>query len=159
MNTFEQSYLGQLRAAFGSRKLIAPGVRAIITDQEGQILFIRRRDNAQWALPAGGIELDESVLDALRREVEEETGLHVVKATLIAIYSEPRFSYTNMYGNEHQMLSFEFRVDERTGTVARETEETTDLGFFPVDTLPTTSPVYLESIQDFLAYDGEVVLK
>ena len=105
MTSFEESYLGQLRKLVGNRKLLTSATRAIIQDERGRTLFIRRSDNRLWGLPGGFMELDETVYDALCREVNEETGLDVESATLIAIYSGPRFAGTNQYGNEHQMLA------------------------------------------------------
>ena len=89
MTSWEDSYVGQLRKFVGSRRLLMPGARAFIRDEAGKVLFIRRRDNGHCALPAGTMELGETVLDALKREVEEETGLDVDSATLIATYSGP----------------------------------------------------------------------
>ena len=104
MSSFEDSYLGQLRAALGNRKLITPGPRAVIRDERGHVLLIRRSDNGEWGMPAGSMELDESVYDSLKREVKEETGLDVLAATLIAVHSEPRFDFVNAFGGQHQML-------------------------------------------------------
>ena len=87
MPSYEESYLGQIRKLIGRRELIITGARAVIRDGEGRILFVRRRDNGLWGMPAGSQELGESILDCLRREVKEETGLHVISATPLAIYS------------------------------------------------------------------------
>lgn len=65
---FEESYLGQLRKLVGSQPLISPGARAIIRDEHGRFLLIRRRDNGAWGMPAGSLELQESILDCLKRK-------------------------------------------------------------------------------------------
>ena len=93
MTSYEESYVGQLRKLAGERILLTPGVRGLIHDEDGRILFIRRRDNGKWGVSAGSVELKETVFEALKREVEEETGLHVVSATLIAIYSGGQFTF------------------------------------------------------------------
>jgi ADP-ribose pyrophosphatase YjhB (NUDIX family) len=159
MPDFEESYLGQLRKLVGNRKLIAPAVRAIVLDEDGCVLLVRRRDNNAWAMPAGSMELGESVLDCLKREVKEETGLDVVSATAIAIYSEPRFAFTNSYGAQHQMFSVVFRVDEWRGSLLSDTDETFEARFFDVDDLPEIPSLYRETLEDLRQFSGRLILK
>jgi len=158
-DNYEQSYAGQLRKLVGNRKLITPAARAVIQDEEGRVLFVRRKDNDEWGMPAGALELGESILDCLKREVLEETGLEVVSATPIAIYSEPRFAFTNTYGGEHQMLAVVFLIDEWRGSLVKKTDETTDAKFFSVDDLPDTWELYRETIEDLRDYDGHLIVK
>ena len=68
--SWEESYLGQLRSIVGHQMLIAPAARAIIQDEKGRILFVKRSDNGAWVMPAGGMELHESIFDCLKREVK-----------------------------------------------------------------------------------------
>ena len=159
MTDFHQSYVGQLRTLVGNRRLITPGIRAIVQDEKGRVLLVRRKDNNSWGMPAGSIELGESVFDCLRREVKEETGLSVVTATPIAIYSEPRFAFTTTYGAEHQMLAVVFRVEEWEGDLLSETSETVDAQFFGLDDLPPLPPLYQETLADLKAFDGTFILK
>jgi len=87
-----------LRKLVGPRTLISPGARAIIRDKQGDVLLVRRSDNGTWSMPAGSMELNESILNCLMREVWEETGLEVLEATPIALYTEPRFAFTTAFG-------------------------------------------------------------
>lgn len=57
-------------------------VGAIIKNDKGEILMIDRlKQPFGWACPAGHIDEDEEPLDALLREVKEETGLDIVSHT------------------------------------------------------------------------------
>lgn len=161
---WSESYIGQLRKAVGHRKLIVPSVRAIIQNNAGDVLFIQRRGDGSWALPAGGMELDESIFQCLQREVQEETGLVVYEATVISIYTEPRFSVTNAYGDEYQGFEFLYRVDQWSGTIEPVTNETTGAQFFPLNQLPATAPGYWsehqrEVFEDFQRYQGMTWIK
>jgi ADP-ribose pyrophosphatase YjhB (NUDIX family) len=156
---FEESYLGQLRALAGNRRLITPAAVGVVRDDNGRLLLIRRSDNGRWSLPAGSMELGESILDCLKREVREETGLEVLTATPFAIYTEPRFWFTNMFGAEHQMFAVAFRVDVWSGTLLTVTDETIDAGFFARDALPELSAHALERLDDLEHFDGTLILK
>ena len=159
MSPYEESYAGQLRKLVGNRMLLTPGVRGLIRDEHGRALFIRRRDNGKWGMPAGGIELRETVFEALQREVREETGLEVVDATPVAVYSGDDMTFTSAYGNEYQGLVFTFRIDEWRGDLVRETDETTDAQFLDESEYPEAYEQYREFLDDLDNFTGTVVLK
>ena len=132
-------------------KYIVPAARAVVFDDQGRILLIRRGDNKQWALPAGGMEPGESVTECMAREVWEETGLKVECSIPFAVYSEPRFTAPTR--PEAQLLTVAYRVDEWSGELQRTTDETDDAQWFTVDelrSLPDLMPSYLETIEDCL---------
>ena len=55
-------------------------VGGIVTDAAGRLLLIRRAhppEAGRWSLPGGRVEPGETVPEATRREVAEETGLDV----------------------------------------------------------------------------------
>lgn len=56
-------------------------VGAVIADADGKVLLLRRTADdylgGLWELPSGTVDEGEALLDALRREVAEETGLTV----------------------------------------------------------------------------------
>lgn len=61
--------------------------------REGKVLLIKRGAEpfkGFWALPGGYVEWDETVEDAVRREVSEELGLSVKYLEFIGLYSDPK---------------------------------------------------------------------
>jgi PAS domain S-box-containing protein len=73
----ESSTWSALRARVGSAPLILPGATALIRDDRGRVLLVRRMDSGLWSLPGGLLELGESLAGTVIRETEEETGLRV----------------------------------------------------------------------------------
>jgi len=58
--------------------------------REDQILLARIAPHIAagvWALPGGGVDHGEHPLDALRREIYEETGLHAEPGRIVDVYS------------------------------------------------------------------------
>jgi len=159
MASYEESYLGRLRAMIGEEaKVIITAARAVIRDEAGRVLFIRRSDNKKWGMPAGSQELDESILDCLKREVWEETGLTVITATPIAIYSN--LPIITAYGQPYHLFQVMFAVDTWTGTLISETDETVDARFFSLNAPPDSLPdSYIEVLEDLRNYDGRLIVK
>ena len=59
----------------------------IIYRNNGEVLFVRKR-NAKWNLPGGGVERDETPLEAAMREMAEETGLAFDGLRYLTMYRE-----------------------------------------------------------------------
>jgi len=159
MSDFWESYVGQLRKLVGNRKIIVPSASAVIQDKQGHFLFIQRRDNSRWAFPAGTIELGESILDCLKREVKEETGLDVTSATPFALYTAPKFDYINAFEQEYQLFSTAFRIDQWAGDLSQTTDETMNARFFPPDQIPDLNNIHREIFEDFKTFNGQFILK
>jgi 8-oxo-dGTP diphosphatase len=56
------------------------------------IVLVKRRNPpyaGMWALPGGFVEYGETVEDAVKREIMEETGLAVEIEKLVGVYSDP----------------------------------------------------------------------
>jgi 8-oxo-dGTP diphosphatase len=64
----------------------------VVRDHAGRILLIRRKYEpfkGAYALPGGFVEIGETVEDACRRELDEETGVKAAALELIGVYSNP----------------------------------------------------------------------
>ena len=66
------------------------GICAIGRSPDGRVLLVRRADTGGWCLPGGTLEWGETLRESLVREIEEETGAHVVRVGRVTgIYSRP----------------------------------------------------------------------
>jgi ADP-ribose pyrophosphatase len=76
-------------------------VAAIVEDEFGNVLFARicryTTGLTDWELPAGGIEEGETIIEAAKREVLEETGYTIRKHQLV-------YSYYPMPGNANKLF-------------------------------------------------------
>jgi 8-oxo-dGTP diphosphatase len=64
----------------------------VAVDARGRVLLIRRGHppfKGQYALPGGFVDVGESVEDACRRELMEETGVKAGRLELLGVYSDP----------------------------------------------------------------------
>jgi 8-oxo-dGTP diphosphatase len=64
----------------------------IATRFENKWIFVRHKDRSTWEFPGGRREAGENILDAARRELQEETGATEYKITPLHTYSVTRGS-------------------------------------------------------------------
>lgn len=152
-------YLDSIRSRLGHQCILLPGVRAIILNGRGEVLLQRRTDMACWGLPAGSVELGETALQALKREVREETALEVRQAEPMALYSGPsqRFRYPN--GDEIQGFAVAFIVRDWAGEPKADGVEGSDVRFWPTGELPESLVnIHRNTLADYRAYGGKFFL-
>ncbi|WP_433793105.1 NUDIX domain-containing protein [Actinoplanes sp. CA-252034] len=158
---WSDSYLGKVRASIGDTDTIFfVGARTVVFDEQGRLLLIQRSDNHRWAIPAGAMELGESMQDCAVRELWEETGLRATSLTPYAFYTA--YTYTNEYAHTYQQVLMTFVVHSWEGELLRQTEESVDAGFFPLDALPgQKSFVIDEALADLATFreTGVLVMK
>ncbi len=69
---------------------MVPSVNVVVTNDQGELLLIRRSDNENWAVPGGAIDLGESMAQAAIRETKEESGIDCEIIGLVGIYTDPK---------------------------------------------------------------------
>lgn len=98
--------------------------------RDGKILLIKRGAEpfkGFWALPGGYVEWDESVEDAVKREVKEEVGAAVTSLKLIGVYSVPE-------RHPKQVINIAFLVDVEGEVKAG--DDATECSWFDLADLP-----------------------
>jgi 8-oxo-dGTP pyrophosphatase MutT (NUDIX family) len=106
------------------------GVRAVVIDTEGKIFLVKHSYADGWHLPGGGVEVGETLLDALKRELAEEGNIELSgEPTLHGIYFHP------LYSRRDHIALFVVRAF-RQSAPPRPNHEIIDHGFFAPDALP-----------------------
>ncbi len=101
-------------------------VAAVIIDDDRRILLLNHvlRPAASWGLPGGFIDRSEQPEDAVRREIEEETGLGMKDVSMIRVRTV----------NRHIEILFRARPEGNAEVRSREIME---VGWFALEDLPT----------------------
>lgn len=116
-----------------------------LQQKELHVLLVQRKNwpyEGHWAIPGGFVEMDESLDQAARRELEEETGIHDIYLEQLYTFGAPNrdprmrvisVAYIALVPSDNQKL--------------RISDESTDVRWFPVRSLPGQ-----------LAFDHDTVL-
>ncbi len=145
------------KIAFDHRKRIVDGfigkaregwalvsVDVVIENEKGEVLMEKRAHGQYrgfWCLPGGHVNSGETLEEAAKREVFEETGFKVKIGKFLRIVSGKRYPGANC-------VTAVFSGKIVGGKPTLQKEETTELGFFPKNKLPKK-----------IAFDHRVLLK
>ena len=127
----------------------APTASALCLDDERRLLLARRAHEpfrGLWDTPGGFVEEDEHPLDALRRELLEETGLEVEPLEFFGVWVD-RYGP----GEDDRVTMNLFWTVRVVGGEPRPADDVDALHWFPLDGLPARSELAFRRIADVLA--------
>ncbi len=129
---------------------------AIVVDNEGNVLLIRRSDNELWSIPGGRMEIGESLSEAAVREVLEETGIHARPIRVTGIYSSPRSVVAYEDGEIRQQFSVCFECEPIAGSI-QTSDESLEVGFYNEQAIQSmaVSDSIRRRINDYFANDPQ----
>ena len=122
---------------------------ALIRNDEGQILIVRTHRRG-WEIPGGQIEIGETLIDGLKREVLEESGVHVEIGRLAAVRTNLTSSIV-IFCFEARYLDGELRPSDETPEVRWVSSERS--------MQMISHPAILHSVKDVMASAPNVIYR
>jgi 8-oxo-dGTP pyrophosphatase MutT (NUDIX family) len=141
-------YIEEIRKFVGHRPIMVTAVTCIIYDKNKGLLFEKRTDNGLWCVPGGAIELGESLEEALKREVKEETSLDIFNPKILDIKASVHLVYPNQ--DEVYYTDVVYVVNEYEGELNPDSESE-KLVWYQIDNLPgNIMPTQIDYINNFI---------
>ena len=143
-----------IRSLVGHIPMHRPVVVLVIY-KDGKVLLQKREDNGMWALHGGGMDVGETYIDTLNREIEEELGITPIDPKLLGIFSgEKMYHKYEKSKDEVYVLSHAFICSDYEGDIKFTDGEVKELKWFDVDNLPENifhlnKPV-IDSLKEYL---------
>jgi ADP-ribose pyrophosphatase YjhB (NUDIX family) len=121
-----------------------PTASAIVLDDDGKVLLGRRAIEPYfnaWDAPGGFVEEDEHPLDALRRELLEETGLEIEPVEFLGIWMDRYEGDSTAETTLNLFWTARILAGE-----PRAADDVSELGWFEPDKLPPDDELAFECV-------------
>lgn len=143
--TFEDGGMGKLRHVTANA-IVVKGGKVLLakrgTYNNGKPLF----EAGKWALIGGFLSRDETVEQALRREVKEESGWEIENLKLMHIKDNP-----DRRNEDRQNIEFVY-IAEAKNKKGDSDEETSELHWFSLDSFPPNDQIAFDHADDLMIY-------
>jgi ADP-ribose pyrophosphatase YjhB (NUDIX family) len=103
---------------------------------DGRVLLVREISDGKWTLPGGWADVNQTAGECVVREIAEESGFEARVLKLAAVHDYQRSNHPARHIDSIYKMFF---ICEITGGAARVSDETSEVAFFPRDTLPPLS--------------------
>lgn len=131
-----------------------PTAGALIIGPENKLFLMRSHKwRGEYVVPGGHIELGERIEDALKREIQEETGLKVYDVRFLC-WQE--FIYDDAFWKKRHFIFFDYvcRTDETEATLNDEAESY--MWITPQEALALpVEPYTARAIREYLKREGD----
>jgi ADP-ribose pyrophosphatase len=111
-----------------------PGVAALIIQDNHVLLTVRGNEPSigMWGIPGGVVEIGETLIEAVKREVLEETGLRVEPIELITVFDSINRDEDGVV--KYHYILFEYLCDYVSGNLVAG-DDAPEVRWVPLDDL------------------------
>jgi len=130
----------------------------IVLNERNEVLMVKTYRSG-WAFPGGQVEVGENVIDAVKREILEETGVGVDVGEVFCIASNTgKYPGYNGVKEVPTKIMLDFICHAKSGT-PRPSDENSESAFFSKDKALNLiqTPAVIERFKAFLEYAGRPI--
>jgi 8-oxo-dGTP diphosphatase len=94
---------------YPDRPIVAVGAVGAVVVDGGRVLLVKRGQQplkGEWSLPGGGVEVGETLVAAIQREVFEETGLMVSVGPIVEVLDRIHVSDTGRVEYHYVLIDY-----------------------------------------------------
>ena len=121
-----------------------------------KVLLVKRTNEphkGMWALPGGALYNNKDLIEGVKRELKEKTGLKNIELSLCNVFGDVnRSKLMRMVG-----ISYLGVIDSNKVHLLKETLKTSDAEFVPIDSIPDLAYDHNEIVNDALEKLKEVI--
>ncbi|WP_026196267.1 NUDIX hydrolase [Corynebacterium lubricantis] len=152
-------FIVETRKKIGHDPMWIPAVSAVVlrdsTDDSPwavpEVLLVKRADNGAWTPVTGICDPGVEAHDAARREVLEETGLHVTPAALLGVGTVGPVVHVNGDHASYMSIAVRLEADDPTLDPVVGDEENVEVGWYSIAHMPVKDPKWRLIIADAAA--------
>lgn len=128
----------------------------VVVNSDGRILLVKNSYRSTWEYPGGQVEVGENLIEGLKREIREESGIEVEVGELFCIASNTG-KYPGHSGVKEVptkvMLDF---ICKPVGGAEHISDETSEVGWFTTEEARAmiSAPALVERFKAYLDYQG-----
>jgi ADP-ribose pyrophosphatase YjhB (NUDIX family) len=137
--------------------IVAAG--GIVENGNNEILLVKQTDRRAWSFPGGQVEEGENLINAVIREIKEESGVNVTVNKLVAVLSNTskREAWGKYKGTITTRVIFDFICSFIDGELCTSNETSEAKWVKKEDVLNyITVPILRERYQTYLDFNGTV---
>ena len=130
----------------------------VVINEKREILMVKTH-NAGWVFPGGQVEVGENVVDAVKREIMEETGIDIDVGEVFCISSNTgKHPGYNGVKEVPTKILLDFICTAKSGT-PRPSEENSESAYIPKEKVLELieTPAIRERYKAYLEYEGRPI--
>lgn len=137
-------------------------ISSIFTVEDGitKILLVRRKNNPykdSWALVGGALYNNEAIIDGMKREIKEKSGIDKVKLYENTVFDE--IGKTEDINMRMIAVTYLGLVDKSKINIIRENRNTIDAEFFDINKVPNLAFCHNEILKDSIEKIRELIIR
>lgn len=139
------SYCENIREMIGNSPLIIVRPSVAIINKDGELL-LSRYSGADWGIPGGILQLNESVEECIKRNVLDNLGLKIKELKLFGVYSgKELINRVEESGDEYHTVAIGYLCTEYEGAISQNTNNGMEAKFFGLHQLPEEIDPFIKS--------------